>query len=385
VTTLAETLQRYVSDGTVVGAVAAVARGDEVEVAVVGSMDAAASAPMRSDSIFRIASLTKQLTAAATMLLIEDGLLEPSSAIAEWMPELATPMVVRTPASEITDVVPAKRAITVADLLTFRCGYGFPSDFSHPAVGLLFSELAQGPPQPKTVAAPDEWMARLGRIPMLAQPGDAWLYNAGADILGVLVARVSGLPFDLFLSQRIFTPLGMVDTGFVVSESQRDRFTTAYRPTADGLELVDAPDGQWSSAPAFPSGAGGLVSTLDDLLAFARMMLADGMVGARPLLSAVSVRHMTTNHLTPQQRDRSMLFLEGQGWGFGGSVDVDAAQPWNVPGRYGWVGGSGTALHMTPSTGVATVLLAQTEMTGPTTTPLMREFWVGASAASPVE
>jgi CubicO group peptidase (beta-lactamase class C family) len=375
VTNLAGLLEKYVTDGTIVGGVAAVARDDDVEVVAVGSLDQAGSAPMRRDSIFRIASVSKPVTAAATMLLIEDGLLELSSAVAEWLPELAAPMVVRTPASEISDVVPAKRAITVSDLLTFRCGYGFPSDFSHPAVGLLFSELLQGPPQPQSVPDPDEWMARLARVPMLAQPGETWLYNTGADILGVLIARVSGRPFDEFLAERVLEPAGMVDTGFVVPASKLDRFTTAYRPTADGLELVDVPEGQWSAAPRFASGAGGLVSTADDLLAFARMMLADGMVRDRQLLSAVSVRHMTTNHLTPAQRAESVLFLEGQGWGFGGSVDVDAAYPWNVPGRYGWVGGSGTALHITPSTGSATVLLTQTEMTGPTTTPLMREFW----------
>jgi CubicO group peptidase (beta-lactamase class C family) len=376
VTTLAETVLSYVSDGTITGAVALVARGHEVEAAAVGAVDAEGSAPMQRDSIFRIASLTKPIIAAATMMLVEDGRLELSSAVAEWLPELAAPMVVRTPASAIDDVVPAKRAITVDDLQTFRCGYGFPSEFSYPAVGPLFSELLQGPPQPLEVPPPDEWMARLGRIPMIAQPGESWLYNASADILGVLIARVAGKPLEEFLAERIFEPLGMVDTAFFVPPSRLDRFTSAYRPTdSGGLELVDPRDGQWSSAPDFPSGSGGLVSTADDLAAFARMLLADGSFGGRELLSAVFVRHMTTNHLTPTQRADANLFLEGQGWGFGGSVDVDPLDPWNVAGRYGWVGGTGTAWHITPSTGLATVLLTQTEMTGPTTPPLMHDFW----------
>jgi CubicO group peptidase (beta-lactamase class C family) len=286
---------------------------------------------------------------------------------------------VRTPASALDDVVPANRAITVADLLTFRCGYGFPSDFSYPAVAPLFAELLQGPPHPPNVPAPDEWMRRLARIPMLSQPGDAWLYNTGADILAVLIARITGRGFDEFLAERVFAPLGMNDTGFFVPEAKRDRFASAYRPAAGGgLELVDRPNGEWSERPAFPSGSGGLVSTADDLLAFSRMLLADG-AGDNRLLSAVSVRHLTTNHLTPSQRADATLFLEGQGWGFGGSVDVDRAHPWNVPGRYGWVGGSGTALHVTPSTGRITVLLTQTEMTGPTTPPLMRDFWSHAA------
>jgi CubicO group peptidase (beta-lactamase class C family) len=372
---LSDVLAPHLSNGTLVGAVGLVARGTEIEIATVGSVDTAASAPIRRNSLFRIASLTKPITAAATMVLIDDGRLEPASAIAEWLPELAHPRVVCTPASPVNETVSARRAITVEDLLTFRSGYGFPSDFSYPAVGLLFSELQQGPPQPQKVATADEWMARLGAIPLLAQPGDAWLYNTSADILGVLIARVTGRPFGEFLAERIFEPLGMTDTAFFVPAGKLDRFTAAYRPAADGLELVDEPSGQWSSAPAFESGAGGLVSSVDDLLAFARMILADGRVGERELLSAVSVRRMTTNHVTPAQRANATLFLEGQGWGFGGSVDVETIDIWNVPGRYGWVGGSGTAWHATPSSGLTTILLTQTEMTGPTTPQYMHDLW----------
>ena len=150
-------------------------------------------------------------------------------------------------------MVPAARPITVADLLTFRAGYGFPSDFSLPGGRLLFSELKQGPPQPQLVAAPDEWMAALARIPLLHQPGEAWLYNTCSDILGVLIARASGRPLPEFLAERLFEPLGMADTGFAVPAAKLDRFTSYYRAGAGGgLELVDAPDGQWSSPPALP-------------------------------------------------------------------------------------------------------------------------------------
>jgi CubicO group peptidase (beta-lactamase class C family) len=298
--------------------------------------------------------------------------------VRQWLPELASPAVVRTPASPVDDVVPAVRPITVADLLTFRAGYGFPSDFSLPAVGLLFSELKQGPPQPQLVAAPDEWMAALSRIPLLHQPGEAWLYNTCSDIAGVLIARVSGRPLPEFLAERLFGPLGMVDTGFDVPAGKLDRFTSYYRTDpAGGLELVDAPGGQWSSLPAFPSAAGGLVSTVDDWHSFARMLLA----GGRQLLSPASVRQMTTDQLTQPQRDASRLFLEGQGWGFGGSVDVEAIDPWNVRGRYGWVGGTGTAAHITPSTGTVSILLSQLEMAGPTAPALMRDFWRHAANA----
>ena len=137
------------------------------------------------------------------------------------------------------------RPVTVADLLTFRAGWGFPDDFSLPALGPLFSELKQGPPQPQLVAAPDEWMAALSRIPLLYQAGEAWLYNTCSDILGVLIARVSGRPLPEFLAERLFEPLGMADTGFEVPAAKLDRFTSYYRTDpAGGLELVDAPGGQ---------------------------------------------------------------------------------------------------------------------------------------------
>jgi CubicO group peptidase (beta-lactamase class C family) len=178
----------------------------------------------------------------------------------------------------------------------------------------------------------------------------------------------------------VFGPLGMVDTAFVVPAEKRDRFTSYYRTgAAGGLELADGPDGQWSSLPPFPSGGGGLAGTVDDWYAFARLLLAGGTVDGRRLLSQESVRRMTTNYLTRSQRDAATLFLEGQGWGFGGSVDVEAINPWNVLGRYGWVGGTGTTAHVVPATGAITILLTQVQMTGPTPTPLMRGFWRAAS------
>ncbi|WP_020573315.1 serine hydrolase domain-containing protein [Actinopolymorpha alba] len=380
-TGLNDLLQPHVNSGQAPGAVALVARGDHVEVRAAGTTSAQGSVPMARDSIFRIASITKPIVAAAVMMLIEDGRIALDDPVAKWLPELASPSVVRTPAGPVDDVVPAARPITVVDLLTFRAGYGFPSDFSLPVVGLLFSELKQGPPQPQLVAPPDEWMAALGRIPLLHQPGDAWLYNTSSDIQGVLIARASGQALPEFLAERIFEPLDMVDTGYDVPAGKLGRFTSYYRMApAGGLELVDAPDGQWSSLPAFASGAGGLVSTVDDYHAFARMLLAEGNARGRRLLSAASVRQMMTDHLTAAQRAASRLFLEGQGWGFGGSVDVEAVDSWNAPGRFGWVGGTGTAAHVIPSTGTVSILLSQLEMTGPTPTPLMREFWAYAAS-----
>jgi CubicO group peptidase (beta-lactamase class C family) len=246
---LRDILETAVADGSVPGAVGLVARDDRIEVQAVGDADTQGTAPMAQDSIFRIASITKPITAAAVMMLVEDGRIALADPVGRWLPELASPRVVRTPASPVDDTVPASRPITVEDLLTFRAGYGFPSDFTLPAVGLLFSELNQGPPQPQAVMAPDDWMAALSRIPLLHQPGEAWLYNTCADILGVLIARVCGRPLPEFFAERLFEPLGMTDTAFEVPAGKLDRFTSCY---LTGLELADPPADSGAACPPFP-------------------------------------------------------------------------------------------------------------------------------------
>jgi len=381
-TSLQDIFAPHVSDGSLPGAVALVARGDRVQVETAGSAALDGGAPMARDSIFRIASITKPITAAALMMLVDEGRVALDEPVDRWLPEIAKPVVVRTPNAPVIDVVPAVRPITVADLLTSRAGWGFPSDFSLPAVQSLFG-LQKNGLSPQLVPPPDEWLADLARVPLLDQPGEAWLYNTCSDIQGVLISRISGSALPDFLAERVFEPLGMADTGFEVPAGKLDRFTTSYRPRpGGGLEPVDAPDGQWSSLPEFASGAGGLVSTADDWYAFARMLLAEGTVDGRRLLSAEAVRQMMTDHLTPAQREASGLFTEGQGWGFGGSVDVAPVDPWNVMGRYGWVGGTGTAAHLVPSTGVVSILLTQVQMTGPTPPQLMREFWTYAATSA---
>ena len=352
-TPLRDLLETYVESGTVPGAAALVARGDDVEVAGAGEVE--------RESIVRIASTTKPITAAAIMILIDDGLVSLDDPIARWLPELASPLVVRTPESAIDDVVPATRPLTVEDVLTFRAGWGFPSDFSLPAVVQLFRRLPVFGPR----ETPDEWLATLAQVPMLRQPGEAWLYNTCSDVQGVLIARVSRQPLPEFFAERIFEPLGMSDTSFHVPSEKFDRL-----PPYRGPDFARIDDGLWTEPPIFPSGAGGLVSTLSDWHRFGRMLLADG--GA--LLSPESVRLMTTDHLTEEQRDASTLFLEGAGWGFGGAVAAD--------GRYGWVGGTGTSAHVASSSGTIGILLTQLQMTGPTPTQFMREFWRYAFGAS---
>jgi CubicO group peptidase (beta-lactamase class C family) len=368
-------LEGHVTDGAVPGAVALVARGDHVDVHVAGSVDVEGSAPMARDSIFRIASITKPITAAALMMLVEDGRIALEDPVERWLPELACRVVVRTPGGPVDDVVPAARPITVLDLLTSRAGYGWPSDFSLPQVERLFDVQTDGR-EVQLRPGPDEWLARLARIPLLYQPGEAWLYDTCSDLQGILISRVSGRPLPEFFAERLLEPLGMVDTGFEVPAAKRDRLTSYYRRDPDGgLELADGPDGQWSHLPAFPAGGGGLASTVDDWHRFARMLLGGGTLDGRRLLSPASVRQMTSDHLTDAQRKIGALFLEGQGWGFGGAVDIAAIDRWNVPGRYGWVGGTGTTAHIVPSTGAVAILLTQVALASPVAPAIMRDFW----------
>ena len=363
-TSLQETVDAQVAEGVVPGAVALVARGDEVTVAVAGEQSPGGP-PMARDSLFRLASITKPIMAAATMALVDRGRFALDDPVARWLPELAAP-IGAAPASTArsTTWCPRSGPITVRHLLTFQGGHGFPSDFSVPAVAPLFEDLGQGSPQPQAVVAPDEWMARLARIPLLHQPGEGWTYNTGSDVLGVLLARAEGAPLGDVLADTVLDPLGMDDTGFSVPADALGRMTSWHRrdPDTGELELIDPPDGQWATEPEFPSGAGGLVSTADDWLAFGRMLLAGGTHGGRRVLSAEAVDQMTT---TQAEAEPDSPFLQGQGWGFGGSVDRVVQEPWDVIGRYGWVGGTGTAAHVIPSRDAVVIWLSQVELLGP--------------------
>ncbi len=363
VSSLQDVVEGQVAAGVVPGAVALVAVGDDVTVGVAGEQ-VVGGPRMARDSLFRLASITKPVVAAATMALVDRGRLGLDDPVSRWLPELDEPSVLRTPSSPVDDVVPAVRPITVRHLLTFQGGHGFPSDFSLPVVQRLFDDLLQGPPQPQAVAPPDEWMARLAAIPLLHQPGEGWTYNTGSDVLGVLLARVEEAPLGVVLADTVLDPLGMDDTGFAVPPGGGGRMTSYHRrePGTGALALVDPPDGQWATVPAFPSGAGGLVSTAADWLAFGRMLLAGGRHGGHQVLSEASVAAMLTSQV---EAEPGSPFLRGQGWGLGGSVDLATHDPWEVPGRYGWVGGTGTAAHVIPSRDAVVVWMSQVELAGP--------------------
>jgi CubicO group peptidase (beta-lactamase class C family) len=237
--------------------------------------------------------------------------------------------------------------------------------------------LGDGPPAPQVPPAPDEWIKRLGTLPLLYQPGQRWLYNVGSDVLGVLIARAADQPFEEFLRARVFEPLGMGDTGFWTAHVER--LGTCYGLDSQTAErtVYDAPGGQWAGAPAFPSGAGGLVSTLDDVHAFGRMLLAGGRLpdGSR-LLSRASVAGMTTDHLGVERGASGPAPDGSQGWGFGLSVQVRPRGIGPAVGTYGWAGGLGTSWANDPSSNVIGIVLTTDTFAGAFPPPaVIQDFW----------
>jgi CubicO group peptidase (beta-lactamase class C family) len=339
------------------GLVTLLARGEDVHVEAIGTTAFDGGQPMQRDTPFRVASLTKPVLAAATMLLVEDGTLALDAPVDTWLPELANPRVLRRVDGPLDETVPAQRPITVDDLLTLRLGFGqltepsfdppFPIVQAANALGLVL-----GPPDPRTPHPPDEWIRRFASLPLMYQPGERWLYNAGSLVLGVLVARAAGQSLPEFFQTRIFEPLGMRTTGFWLPAEVTRRLPSYYLGAVE--QHVSTPD-EWSRPPVFPSGAGGLLSSVDDFLAFARMLLDDGA----PLLSKHSVDLMTKNHLTPQQITTGGLILGGRGWGFGMGVVTEPDAHWPVPGRYGWSGGYGTAWFNDPHRGIIAMAMTQ--------------------------
>jgi len=379
---LHDIMARHVDRGAAPGLVAIVSRLGEPHVDVIGSTAVDGVTPMGRDTIFRISSMTKPITAVATMILLEECVLRLDEPVDRLLPELADRRVVRRIDGPVDDTVAAHRPITVRDLLTFRMGFGgyFGACPVNDAAAPL--QLSVGPPQPSLPPEPDEWMRRFSTLPLMCQPGERWLYHTGADVLGVLIARASGQPFAAFLGERVFEPLGMTDTAFSVPASNIGRLATSYLtdPDSGALSLYDAPAGEWSAAPAFPSGGAGLVSTADDFLAFAQMLLR----GGAPLLSRPSVETMTSDHLTPQQKSVSGFYpddFDARGWGFCVGVVTRRDHPAAPVGQYGWDGGLGTIWRNDPAEDLITILLTNAAWSSPRPPAIALDFLTGSYAA----
>lgn len=367
-----------VERGAAPGVDMAVSRRSETHVDAIGMKAIGASDPMRRDTIFRIASVTKPIVAVAAMILAEETRLRLDDPVVGWLPELADRRVLRRLDGPIDDTVPARRPITVRDLLTMRMGFGFVLEpGSHP-IWEAASELrvAPGPPRPEASLEPDAWIRRFATLPLMAQPGERWMYDTAFQVLGVLLARVAGQPLELLLRERIFEPLGMRDTGFTVPEEKLGRLAACYTadPDTGALEVYDGvEESQWRTPPAFPDAAGGLVSTIDDLLLFGQMLLNNGAYGATRILSRPSVEAMATDQLTPGQRASAGFFLgDNRGWGFGVSIVTRRDDVASVPGRFGWDGGFGTSLYVDPREELVGILMSQRL---PPTADISQDFW----------
>lgn len=345
--------------GLLAGAVTVVwQRGKILQVNEVGYRDVGAGLPMTRDTVFRIASMTKPITVAAAMALVDQGRLALSDPIARWLPEFAAPSVLVDPAGPLDRTTPARRALTIEDLMTHRCGIGY--GFSVPGpIAREYQRLPFG-------RGPDAWLEALAALPLVDQPGERVTYGHGIDVLGVVLSRIEGKPLPQVLDERILGPLGMTDTGFFISPELRGRSATMYR--LDGNELRDDAMGPMPiTMPAFPNAGGGLMSTADDYLAFARMLLADGEFDGTRVISPESVRAMRDDRLTePQKRHRFLgaPFWVGRGFGLNLSVVTDPAksQPLFGPGGTGtfsWPGAYGTWWQADPAADLILLYLIQ--------------------------
>ena len=385
---LHERMARHVQDKRMPGLVALVAAGDDVRFDALGSLAFDNDTPMGRDTIFRIASLTKAIVAVAAMILVEEGRIRLEDSIEPIIPELADRRVLRTLGSALDDTVPAQRAITVEDLLTFRLGFGSvmapPGTYPIQVEEQRLQLKTLGPPWPPAPHTPDSWVTALGSLPLIAQPGEQWMYNTGAGVLGVLVERAAGQPVEQFMRERIFDPLGMGDTGFSVPASKMDRFGTAYMPdpVTGELDVLDAgAGGYWARPPSFPDCSGGLVSTIDDVWAFAEMLVNRGAGDAVQILQQETVEVMSVDRLSRQQREAVPMFLgPGESWGLGMAVPADGAEPGQSRG-IGWDGGTGCTWRSDLDRRVTGIMLTQRAVNSPQPPPHYVDFWQGVKGA----
>jgi CubicO group peptidase (beta-lactamase class C family) len=386
---LHDVLARHVDSGKIPGVVALVSRGDgEPYVETLGTMRHEGDAPMQRDTIFRMASTSKPVSISAAMVLLDECKLRLDDTVEPWLPELAGRQVLKRIDSQVDDTVPAKRPITVRDVLTSTFGLGMDMTMiGTPIMAALF-EQGITPNGPVPMPEPDEWMRRLGTLPLMYQPGERWQYQISSDLVGVLVARVTGQSYDDFLRERIFEPLGMKDTGFWVPGDQIDRLPPLYAPdpaTGEFQVWDEAEGGRHSNPPAFAGGGGGLNSTADDYHAYFRMLLNHGVHQGERILSKPAVELMTSNNLTPEvlaaretlARDNVHIsFGQGQqgGWGFGMAVRTYRGDYAPI-GQFGWDGGAGTSTYADPVNQVVGILLTQVGATVPSSIQLMNDFW----------
>jgi CubicO group peptidase (beta-lactamase class C family) len=379
-TRLQTDLQAHVAEGQPPGLAAYVGQRDEAHVFPAGVM-AIGGAPVPRDAIFRIASMTKPFTTVAAMMLVEEGKLSLDEPVERLAPELADRRVLKRMDGPLDDTVPAHRPITLEDVLSYRLGWGIDFNWEAPFVKALNGLPGFGMPDPDWPGDDDAFLRELGRLPLQAQPGERWLYTLGSNLLGVLVSRAEGRPLDVIFKERIFEPLGMIDTDFFVPAAKQDRLVTGYVNNGGKLEPFGL-NGAYAKRPSFLAGDSGLVSTAPDYGKFARFMLDGTAPGGGRLLKPVTLEAMTSNRLTPEQmKGGEMILGPGGGWGLGIGVQVTAS-PYGAPaGAYGWNGGFGASWLNDPATGLIAILLTQRVFDSPDPPSVHKAFWRDAVAA----
>jgi CubicO group peptidase (beta-lactamase class C family) len=318
----------------------------------------------------RIQSMTKAITAVAALRLVEAGHLGLDQSLVDWLPELAGRQVLRGPAAQLDDTVPARRAITLRHLLTNTSGYGMVIQAS-PLQQAMAANGTEAGPEPPAMGA-EEWLRRLAELPLAFQPGEGWRYHHSFAVLGILISRVTGRPLGEHLAEDVFGPLGMADTALWVPQGKLDRLPAAYRHGAGGLvEIEPAGGGFYAGPPSFDVSHGELVCSARDYHRFARMLVNGGRVNGQPMISPHHLRQMTSDQVPAACKTADSFFpgfWDGMGWGFG--VAVKTAGPQR--GRIGWSGGLGTDFFADPG-GAVGILLTQVEL-GEDMWPLIEQF-----------
>jgi CubicO group peptidase (beta-lactamase class C family) len=346
--------------GLLAGAVTVVwQRGKVLQINEIGYRDVEAGLPMHGDTLFRIASMTKPVTVATVMSLVDEGKLALRDPIARWAPELADVQVLEDPHGPLDATHPARRAILVEDLLSHTSGLAYGFSVSGP-ISRAYLRLPFG-------RGSDAWLTELATLPLVHQPGEKVTYSHATDVLGVIVSRVEDKPFHQVLDERILGPAGMPDTGFFVSAEARGRAATMYRIDDEGQLRHDVMGPPHVKPPSFCNTGGGLWSTADDYLRFVRMLLGDGSVDGVRVLSPESVRLMRTDRLTGEQKRHNFLgapYWVGRGFGLNLSLVTDPAKsaPLFGPGGLGtfsWPGAYGTWWQADPAADLILLYLIQ--------------------------
>jgi CubicO group peptidase (beta-lactamase class C family) len=346
--------------GLLAGAVTMVwQHGKMLQVNEIGHRDVDARLPMQRDTLFRIASMTKPVTVAAAMSLVDEGKLALRDPIARWLPEFADVRVLDDPTGPLDRTHPVGRAILVEDLLTHTSGLGYGFSVVGP-ISRSYVRLPFG-------RGPDAWLAALAELPLVHQPGERLTYGHSTDVVGVLVSRIEGKPFHQVLDERILQPLNMTDTGFHVTPEGRRRAATMYRLDGNDQLQHDVMGPPHITPPAFSNAGGGLWSTADDYLRFIEMLLREGTSNGTRILSAESARLMRTDHLTDEHKKHNFLgspFWVGRGFGLNLSVVTDPAKstPLFGPGGIGtfsWPGAYGTWWQADPAADLILLYLIQ--------------------------